>query len=251
MFRFLAVLTGLAAALAAEISPLAIPQFADGGGWKSTMAVFNTFGVDAARLRINFRNREGQIVPVPLEGYGPTGSLEVELPTQRSLFLTSTGAAAVTQSGWVEIVQLSGSTPVRAYVVFRQVVPGRPDFEAFAVGMRAAAGMTFPFDNTDGLVTSFAVVNLGVSDCAIGVSPIIDEAGNSLSTPGRVAANVAPNGHAAFVSTDRLPEIAGKRGYLKFYPAFGCTGGIAMVGLRFNSTGPFTNMSPLEVNAPF
>jgi hypothetical protein len=152
------------------------------------------------------------------------------------------------QSGWVEILQISGSTPVRAYAVFRQSVPGRPDFEAVSVGMRAAASMIFPFDNRTGFATTFALVNLGLSYCAVGISPIFDEEGTSLVSQPKVAANVPANGHAAFVAADRIPELAGKRGYLKFYPMFGCTGGIAVLGLRFNPNGPFTNMLPLGVD---
>jgi hypothetical protein len=239
----------LTAATAPAESSLVVPQFADGGGWRSSLAVFNTFGVDAARLVLNFRGREGQKVPVPLERYGAVDSLEVELPIQSSLFLETTGTSPVAQSGWVEILQRSGSTPVRAYVVFRQSAPGRPDFEAVAVGMQAAASMTFPFDNTTGFATTFAVVNTGLSFCTVGISPIYDETGTPLTSQPQVAASVGANGHAAFVSTDRIPELAGRRGYLKIYRMFGCTGGgIAALGLRFNPNGPFTNLLPLGVD---
>lgn len=235
----------------AETSPLAIPHFADGGGWKSQIAVFNTFGVDFAHVVIQFRGPEGQKVAVPLAQYGTVSSLDVELGTQRSLFLETSGTGAVVQTGWVEIIQISGSTPVRAYAVFRQTAPGRPDYEAVSSGMRAAASITFPFDNTGGLVTGFALVNLGVSGCAVGVSPIFDEAGNALASQPKVAGNIAANGHTAFVATDRIPELAGKRGYLKFYSLFGCSGGIAAVGLRFNPSGPFTNLQPLSTDTTF
>lgn len=235
----------------AETSPLALSHFADGGGWRTQIAVFNTFGVDFAHIVIQFRGSEGQKVAVPLEQYGTVSSLDVELGTQRSLFLETSGTRPATQVGWVEIIQISGSTPVRAYAVFRQTVPGRPDYEAVAAGMRASAAMTFPFDNTEGLVTGFAVVNLGTSGCTVGVSPIYDEAGNSLASQPKVAGNLGANGHTAFVATDRIPELAGKRGYLKLFPLFGCSGGIAALGLRFNPTGPFTNLQPLSADATF
>ncbi len=235
----------------AETSPLALSHFADGGGWKSQIAVFNTFGVDFAHVVIQFRGSEGQKVAVPLGQYGTVSSLDVELGTQRSLFLETSGTGPEVQTGWVEIIQISGSTPVRAYAVFRQTVPGRPDYEAVAAGMRAAASITFPFDNTEGLVTGFAVVNLGVSGCTVGVFPIFDEAGNSLASQPKVAGNLGASGHTAFVATDRIPELAGKRGYLKLFPLFGCSGGIAALGLRFNPTGPFTNLQPLSAETPF
>lgn len=235
----------------AETSPLVLPHFADGGGWKSQIAVFNTFGVDFAHVVIQFRGSEGEKVAVPLAQYGTVSSLDVELGTQRSLFLETSGTRPVVQTGWVEIIQVSGSTPVRAYAVFRQTVPGRPDYEAVSTGMRVAAWMTFPFDNTEGLVTGFAVVSLGVSACTVGVSPIFDEAGNSLASQPKVAGNLAASGHTAFVATDRIPELAGKRGYLKIFPLFGCTGGIAALGLRFNPSGPFTNLPPLSAETPF
>jgi hypothetical protein len=237
-----------ATAALAETSPLALPQFADGGGWRSSLVIVNTFGVDSAHIVINFRGQDGRRVVVPLEGYGAISSLDVHVPIQSSLYLETTGTSPVAQSGWVEIQQKEGSNPVRAYAVFRQSVPGRPDYEAVSVGMRAAAGMTFPFDNTAGFVTSYSLVNFGLSDCTVGVSPIYDEGGTALASRPRVAANVAANGHIAFVSTDRMPELAGKRGYLKFFPMFGCSGGIGALGLRFNPNGPFTNLLPLVVD---
>jgi hypothetical protein len=182
-----------------------------------------------------------------LQQFGVVRSLDLELRTHSSVFLQTTGTSPEVQMGWVEVLQLTASTPVRAYAVFRQTVPGRPDFEAVATGMKPSSSLTFPFDNTEGIVTSFAMVNLGVSDCAVGVSPVQDESGASLISQPKIAGNLAPNGHAAFIATDRIPEIAGRRGYLQFFPLFGCTGGIAVLGLRFNPSGPFTNLSPLIV----
>jgi len=251
MTKVVATVLALAAPLLAE-SPLVIPHIADGGGWRSSIVVVSTFALETTRLTIKFRADDGRKVAFPIQNYGTIDTLDVELPADSSLYLETTGTSPSVRVGWVEVDQLTGALPVRGFAVFRQSVPGRPDFEAVSTGMRAAAAVVFPFDNTNGLETGFALVNLSTAACTIAVSPIVDEFGRSLTTVPRLAANLLSSGHVSFVATDRLPELAGRRGFLKFYPSFGCgAGGFAMLGLRFNPTGPFTNLVPLSVTSPF
>ncbi len=154
------------------------------------------------------------------------------------------------QTGWVEVDQLTSTTPIRGFAVFRQTVAGRPNFEAVSIGMRAAQIMTFPFDNTNGLVTGFAAVNLGPGTCTVAVTPMFDEKGNALLKDPRLVGTLQTNGHMSFVAADRIPELAGRRGYLTFQPRIDCgIGGMAMLGLRFTADGPFTNLQPLNVTA--
>jgi hypothetical protein len=241
----------LVTALAGAESPLAVPHIADGGGWRSTIAIFNGFSSEAAQVNVKFRSDSGVLQDVSVLNYGVVRSLDLELAPNTSIYLETAGVRAGVQVGWAEINQSSGNIPVRAFAVFRQTIPGRPDYEAVATGMRASNGLTFPFDNTGGLTTSFAIANLANSACTVGVSPIRDESGRLLADGPKNVVGLLGSGHAAFISTDLLPETAGKRGYLQFYPA-GCgAGGLAMVGLRFNPSGPFTNLQPLSVESPF
>ncbi len=242
----------LVTALAGAESPLAIPHIADGGGWRSTIAIFNGFSSESAQVNVKFRSDTGLLQDVAVLNYGVVRSLDLEIAPNSSVYLETAGVRPNVQAGWAEINQSAGNVPVRAFAVFRQIIPGRPDYEAVAAGMRAANGLTFPFDNTGGLATSFAVANLANSACTVGVSPIRDEAGRLLAEAPKNVVGLLASGHAAFISTDLLPETAGKRGYLQFYPSFGCgAGGLAMVGLRFNPSGPFTNLQPLSVESPF
>jgi hypothetical protein len=241
----------LPASLLAQQPPLAIPQIADGGGWKSTVVIFNSFSLNPARISVIFRGNDGARVPFPIDSYGVVSSLDLELMPQSSLYLQTSGTSPAVQSGWVEVDQIAGDAPVKGFAIFRQSVAGRPDFEAVSQGMRPAGSMTFPFDNTNGFVTSFAVVNFSSSACTVAVSPIYDEWGNPLSATAKLIGSITPNGHAAFIATDKIPEIANKRGYLTFTPLLSCgSAGMAMLGLRFNSSGPFTNLQPLSVSTP-
>jgi hypothetical protein len=247
-----AVLTLLASTLAFAETPLSIPHIADGGGWRTTVSIFNLFAPDPARIIVKFRADNGTLMDVPILDYGLVRSLELQLSADTSVYLETAGTPPNVRVGSVEITQLSGSSPVRAFAVFRQSVPGRPDYEAFSLGMRAAAGITFPFDNTGGFTTSFAASSLATSNCSVSVSPMRDESGISLAPAPRAVFNLLPGGHTSFIATDLMPELAGRRGYLQFYPSFGCgSGGIAMIGLQFNSSGPFTNLVPLTATSPF
>jgi hypothetical protein len=251
MVRTLA-LALLLTSLALAENPLAIPHVADGGGWRSTITIFNSYAHEEARVQLKFRAGDGSLLDMPLLNYGLVRTLELELAVDSSVYLETAGVQPNVRTGWVEVNQLSGAVPVRAFAVFRQTVPGRPDFEAISLGTRAASAITFPFDNTSGSTTSFAAANLGNTACSVAVSPIRDEAGRSLAPAPRAVFSLLANGHTSFISTDLMPELAGKRGYLQFYPSFGCgSGGIAMVGLRFNSFGPFTNLVPLSATSPF
>lgn len=239
-------------ALAFGEATLVIPHIADGGGWKTSIALFNGFSGETVRVSIIFRSGDGLRAAFPINYFGTVSSLDLEMAAASSLYLETSGTRGDVQVGWVEVTQLNGTGPVRGFAVFRQTVPGRPDFEAVSLGARTAGSMTFPFDNTAGFATTFAVVNLAQSACGIAVITVFDEFGNSLSTePKVVSGNVLGNGHSAFVLSDKFPDLANKRGFLTLRPFLSCaSGGFAAVGLRFNSSGPFTTLMPLNVAAP-
>lgn len=240
----LPILALFAVVVAFAEPPLIIPHIADGGGWRSTVVIHSSSSL--ARLLITFRGGDGQKIAVPVTNFGTVSSLEVEMTAASSIYLETSGTASNVRVGWVEVSQLAGAAPVRAFAVFRQSVPGRPDFEAVSMGARPSDSVTFPFDNTNGLATSFAVVNTAPAACTITVSPIYDEFGNLLSTEQKVIGHLLANGHSAFVAADKIPELANKRGHLTFGPILGCgSGGVAVLGLRFNPSGPFTNLPPL------
>jgi hypothetical protein len=249
MKRLLAVAC-LSASLAFGQS-LVIPHIAAGGSWKTTVAVFNTFSTDITKVSVIFRGDDGTKILVAVTGRGNVSSVDLDLLPQSSVYLEVLGTRPEVQVGWVEVVQLTGTQPVRGFAVFRQTAPGRPDFEAVSPGMRAASEMTFPFDNTNGLVTGFGVVNLAAGACTVGVTAVFDETGKSLTTDPRLIGTLYGNGHVSFVATDKIPELADRRGYVTFKPLIACgDGGMAMVGLRFNPLGPFTNLLPLALIAP-
>jgi hypothetical protein len=251
--RILALLAFSTTALSfAQQPPLVIPHFADGGGWKSTIAVFNNgVNVTPVHLTIKFRGDDGALVPVDLNNYGSLSTLDTDLGVQSALYLDTAGTRPAVQVGWVEVDQTTGSGAVEGFVIFRNIALGRPDFEAVSNGMRAASSMTFPFDNTNGVVTTFAIANLSVSTCTVAAFPIFDESGIAVVGQPQLIGNMYGFGHMGFIATDRIPEMGNKRGHLTFNPLIGCgSGGIAMLGLRFNPSGAFTNLEPLSVTTP-
>jgi hypothetical protein len=98
-----------------------------------------------------------------------------------------------------------------------------------------------PFDNTNGLVTSIAVVNPMGSTETISVS-FQTESGTI--TTGKLA-DIPSNGHMAFVLPTQFPALAGQRGLAEFYTssagAYINSGGISLIALRANSSLAFTS----------
>ncbi len=239
-----------AAALAVAQQPsLIIPHIADGGGWKTTVAVYS---FSNARVTVTFRASDGSKLTLPINNRGLVSSLDVDMAPSTSIYLETSGSQPDVRVGWVQVDQPEGHTPVKGFAIFRQSVAGRPDFEAVSIGMRGSDSITFPFDNTNGFATGFAIVNLGSSDCTVGAGPIHDEFGTALTAETRMTGAFPANGHGAFLITDKMPELANRRGYLVFNVQGGCgPQGIAMVGLRFSPSGPFTNLLPLRTAIPF
>jgi hypothetical protein len=66
---------------------------------------------------------------------------------------------------------------------------------------------------------------------------IFDNTGTQI---GLQAIAMPPNGHIAFISAERFPVTAGRRGLIQFQNTAGGT--IAAVGLRFSPSGSFTSV---------
>ncbi len=60
-------------------APLVIPHIADGGGWKTSIAIYNGFSTEIARITVIFRNNDGQRVLVPVGNYGMVSSIDLEM----------------------------------------------------------------------------------------------------------------------------------------------------------------------------
>jgi hypothetical protein len=158
------------------------------------------------------------------------------------VFLETDGTASGLSQGWAEI---ASTASVGGTVVFRQRVAGRPDSEAAVAitGRSATPGrLVIPFHNTDGYVTSVALVNAdSVSSAAVTVT-LRDEEGRVLSTESLPVLN--SRGQTAFELT-RFLSARNMRGTAEFSAA-----GVELfgLGLRFSPlpVATFTSLPALR-----
>lgn len=78
----------------------------------------------------------------------------------------------------------------------------------------------------------------------VGVAAVTvrDENGQVMNT---ATVKIPAGEHFSFSMTDQFPETAGRRGTIEFNPQPG--GWLGFIGLRFNASGPITN---LELMSP-
>jgi hypothetical protein len=96
-----------------------------------------------------------------------------------------------------------------------------------------------PFDDTAGqFTTSIAIAN--TTNAAQNISIEFDDAANNPLLKGVLA--LGPMQHMAFATTDRYAQLAGTKGILR---VFADPAKVAVLGLLFNSTGPFTTILPV------
>jgi hypothetical protein len=219
----------------------AISQFVDGGDWSSTLVATNTTTSDTvASLMFNMDTAGGATEPWSppfLEG-GNTQALVI--PAGSSVFLHTPGTAAAVSQGWAQLV----GQGVVGYVIYSHAPKGQARQDATAPAVTPASRILAPFDNTNGLVTAFAVVNPNPIPLSLSV--------NIKTTGGTVTTDPVPNlpqqGHVAFLMPNQFPETAGQAGLAEFYSN---SGNFTIIALRANPTGAFTALPVYtETGAP-
>jgi hypothetical protein len=96
-----------------------------------------------------------------------------------------------------------------------------------------------PFDDTAGqFTTSIAIAN--TTNSAQNISIEFDDSSNNPLLKDILA--LGPMQHMAFATTDRYSQLAGTKGLLRIFADPAST---AVLGLLFNSTGPFTTILPV------
>ncbi|MBS1824851.1 MAG: hypothetical protein JST93_05995 [Acidobacteria bacterium] len=215
-----------------------LSQIADGAGWKTTITLVNLDTVPAT-FTLSFYASDGTILRLPIEG--ETGRLEAitrVIPVGGSRTIITAGTDTALSQGWAE---LSSTQQVSGLGVFRQRVTGRPDQEAGVSVTTSTSRFVLPFDNTQGFVSSMALVNTNASlSRAVNATPR-EEAGNTLLGD---SVNLPSRGHTAFEMAQRFPSMAGRRGSAEFVSA---GADFTALGLRFNPGGAFTSLPALDV----
>ncbi len=219
----------------------AISQFVDGGDWSSTLVATNTTTSDTvASLTFNMDTAGGATEPwTPsfLEG-GNTQALTI--PAGSSVFLHTPGTAAAVSQGWAQLV----GQGVVGYVIYSHAPKGQAKQDATAPAVTPASRILAPFDNTNGLVTAFALVNPNPIPLSISVN--IKTTGGTVTTDS--VPNLSQQGHLAFLMPNQFPETAGQAGLAEFYSS---SGNFTIIALRANPTGAFTALPVYtETGAP-
>ncbi|MFN7938287.1 MAG: hypothetical protein U0R19_33470 [Bryobacteraceae bacterium] len=189
-----------------------LSQIADGAGWKTTITLVNLDTVPAT-FTLSFFGSDGTILRLPIEG--ETGRLEAitrVIPVGGSRTIITAGTDTALSQGWAE---LSSSQQVSGLGVFRQRVTGRPDQEAGVSVTTSTSRFVLPFDNTQGFVSSMALVNTNASlSRAVNATPR-EEAGNTLLGD---SVNLPSRGHTAFEMAQRFPSMADGAGRRSSFP---------------------------------
>jgi hypothetical protein len=216
-----------------------VPQIADGQGWKSTVVLANMES-KAVSWTAAFWSDNGRPLDFEIVGRGKSSIFSGVLAANASVVLETPGSSASLTQGWLE-VSASSSDDVGAMVIFgTRNIPGRPDYEASVPAMfRVDDDVVIPFDNSNGFVTSMAIVNSGSFPEAF-TATVYDEAGNELRVE---SLGLAGRSKTSFATVDRWPESRNRRGTIALK---GSLASITSLALRFHPGGAFTTVFPFS-----
>jgi len=216
---------------------LIIPQIVDGGDWLTTIVLTNTSASQTV-ASLNFLQETGggnvSSWPLSFVEMVSAQTQEVAIPAGRTVFLHTLGTAAATTIGWAQLLEMDASSPVAAYAIYTQRVPGRSDQDGTAPAAAAATRILVPFDNTGGAVTSMAICNCGptsTTSISVGIR-------TAAATTQVTAIALPPNGHTSFTFPTQFPATAEQSGLAEFYAT---SGSFSIIALKFNS-GAFTTV---------
>jgi hypothetical protein len=227
-------------------------QIAYGGSWQTTFTLMNLSTSGVATITLSFFGDNGSPLNAPVQGFGVTSAYTFAIPAGGAQNVVLVSSDPVTTQGWASMSATGGT--VRGQGSFSVLLPKGGISEA-VVPLSFPPGSTacilpfpqtnpvilIPFDNTAGqYVTSLAFANT-TSSAPSYVIEFDDQSGNPL-----VADNLALPAmqHMAFVTTDKYPALANKKGTLRIHAD---PGKLTVLGLLSNltSTGAITTIIPV------
>lgn len=215
-----------------------IPQLVDGAGWQTSMTFVNLEN-RVVRFSVYFFADNGTDLYIPIVGLGTVRGMIGVFNVAQSETVETVGASTKLSQGWAYIVTENIADAVGGLAVFKQMVPGIPDFEAVVPVVNEFDGhFVLMFDNTK-FVTAMAIANPRPIAVIVPLN-IRNEGGAIIES---TTMTLAPYEHRAFVIPDEYKITAGRRGKIEFLaPGFG----VAALGLRFNPSGAFTSFHVLS-----
>ena len=214
----------------------AIPQIADGGGWKTSLVLFNRAN-KRIQGSLSFYGERGETVAFPIGQFQPVSTMVLSLGPNETRNIETEGAGSTVTVGWAMI---DAEDDIGGFAVYRQRVAGRPDFEATVPVVLAGSQMISTFDQTGGFTTGLALVSLNSGQVSLTLT-FRDEVGDLMLERTVV---LDTRHHTSFSFADRYPELNGKKGSLVVVGRSSAiqAGVFAPLGLRFNPTGSFTTV---------
>jgi hypothetical protein len=223
---------------------MAFAHLVDGGGWKSSIYLINASSTVKAAYTLNFRGDTGKPVLLSFTDGRRDNQISGTIPPGGIAILETPGKDNDPLS--VSSATLSTTGAVSGFGVIRERQSGGPDREAtVALTNPSVGGLAFPFDDTEGFLSSIALAVPCGADSAITLTATgVDETGVSL---GKSALKIQGGGHLAFMIPDQIPGAKNKRGIIRITaPANVYLSGI---GLRFTPVGALTTFPPTPLTA--
>jgi len=228
-----------------------LPQLAFGGGWSTTVYLFNTGSASGAST-LAFYDDNGNALAAPAKGGTPVSVLTETLAPGAAVSIDFPNEGPL-QQGWIALDLSAG---VNGYAVFRQTVAGVADQEAVVpLVASGAVASSFAFDNR-GLVTTASVVNTSNGAAMV----IVVVRGANSSVLGSTQLQLQPKAKTAFILSELpgLAPAAAAHGTVDIVPS--SSGSVAVLGLRFHGSaftsipayhGPIsTSQAPVVIPAP-
>jgi hypothetical protein len=216
-----------------------IPQFVDGGGWKTTVTTTNleSFTVHFVVL---FFNDDGSDLTIRIIGQGNVRGVDIVLGSAQSSTFETAGDAQFLAQGWATIRKDNSGDSIGGFAIFRQRVSGRQDSEAVVpIVSQFDSHFVLLYDNSAGYVTGMAIANPTSSSVVVPIN-IRNESGQVID---RRTESLGPFEHTAFAISDFWPSTSGLRGSIEFITS---GFGVGVLGLRFNPGGAFTSFHVLS-----
>jgi hypothetical protein len=228
-------------------------QIAFGGCWQTTLTLINQNTAATASVTISFYGDNGSPLSTPVQGIGTMTSYKftIQSGTRQDVVLSNSDANSSAVAGWANVAT-TGDVALGGQGSFLCRIAGRPDYQS-VVPLSAPKSspclvpfppatnpvILVPFDDTPGqFTTSFAIAN--TANTAQNISIEFDDSSNNPLLKDTLA--FGPMQHMAFATTDRYSQLAGTKGVLRI---FADPAKVAVLGLLFNSTGPFTTILPV------
>jgi len=210
------------------VSPQILSQFAFGGGWYSALYFTNSSPASVS-FTASFTADNGAPLMIPAIGGSST---TVNLAPHATAILEAPNTGTLNQ-GYVTASLPGGVT---GYGVFRQTVPGVPDQEAVVpLASSTSTTSTLSWDDTV-YTTGVAIANPSTVPVTVSITAW-NSFGAVIGTSSIPLAAGAKT-EAALRSMPGLSGVAGNRGSAQFTVS---SGGVAVLGLRFNGTA-FTSI---------